>query len=355
MIPAQATLVYTESSQIRSKPCANCYGCGTIGQLLYEGLGDKLFQAPGVWSLKRCPNSECGLAWLDPMPLDEDIEKAYATYYTHQSEPEPSRSLVRQAYFAVKKNYLSSRYGYRCGWRPPFGTMVGALMYLHPGRRAIADFDVLYLSSNPNGNLLDVGSGSGRFLAFMKELGWQVQGVDFDMRAVRNAKAQGLDVRLGSLSDQKYPDESFDVLTMNHVIEHAPNPIALARECFRILKPHGKLVIVTPNVNSWGHRYFGANWRGLEPPRHLHIFARKPLEQVLRSAGFHGIQTSTTIRAANNYFIASRSLKRKGAHDMRERQTAGTQIWGQFFQAVEWAWLKWNGEIGEEIAAIAQK
>jgi 2-polyprenyl-3-methyl-5-hydroxy-6-metoxy-1,4-benzoquinol methylase len=160
------------------------------------------------------------MVWLDPMPLEEEVGKAYATYYTHQDDSEAGRSLVRSAYLAVKENYYSFRYGYRCGWPAPFDRLVGSLMYLHPGRRAISDFDILYLPAHPNGNLLDIGCGSGRFIALMQKLGWQVQGVDFDLQAVRVATAKGLKVRLGSLSDQMYPDEFFDVLTMNHVIEH---------------------------------------------------------------------------------------------------------------------------------------
>jgi hypothetical protein len=66
-----------------SVPCPNCYLCGTGGEPLYEGLKDRLFNAPGEWNLKRCPNPECGLLWLDPMPLEEDIGMAYETYFTH--------------------------------------------------------------------------------------------------------------------------------------------------------------------------------------------------------------------------------------------------------------------------------
>lgn len=103
----------------------------------------------------------------------------------------------------------------------------------------------------------------------MQALGWQVEGVDFDPKGVRNAQAKGLTVHLGDLDRQGYPDDSFDAVAMSHVIEHVPDPSALLRECRRILKPGGRLVVLTPNVASWGHRLYGSDWRGLEPPRRM--------------------------------------------------------------------------------------
>lgn len=69
---------------IRTRPYPNCYLCSTLGKPLYQGLKDCLFGAAGEWNLKKCPNPECGLVWLDPMPIEEDIHKAYQNYYTHQ-------------------------------------------------------------------------------------------------------------------------------------------------------------------------------------------------------------------------------------------------------------------------------
>src|ERR1035438_3992113 len=72
--------------EIAARGCAACYVCGAIGQFFYSNLRDVTFGAGGEWSLKQCPNPECGgMAWLDPMPLEEDVYKAYQTYYTHQA------------------------------------------------------------------------------------------------------------------------------------------------------------------------------------------------------------------------------------------------------------------------------
>ena len=64
-------------------PCQNCHVCGAEGNLLYENLPDRLFSVSGQWDLRKCKNAECGSLWMDPMPLESELHKAYKSYYTH--------------------------------------------------------------------------------------------------------------------------------------------------------------------------------------------------------------------------------------------------------------------------------
>ena len=91
--------------------------------------------------------------------------------------------------------------------------------------------------------------------------------------AVQVARQRGLEVDCGAVEDQRYPAAAFDAVTLNHVIEHVPDPLATVAECRRLLKPGGRLLMFTPNAGSLAHWMFGRDWRGLEPPRHLHLFA----------------------------------------------------------------------------------
>ena len=136
------------------------------------------------------------------------------------------------------------------------------------------------------GNLLEVGAGSGKTLHRLNSLGWEVQGIDFDPVAVEKARSLGLDVAIGDVFSQGYKSDQFDAVILSHVIEHVPEPVVLLKECRRILKPGGKLMISTPNTGSMGHKLFKNNWRGLEPPRHICIFNRSNLERAARDAGF---------------------------------------------------------------------
>lgn len=340
---------------IRARPCPECHVCGSAGQPLYQGLRDRLFGAPGKWNLKRCPTLDCGLVWLDPMPVEEDIGKAYETYPTHDDVREPPNTLLRRAYRHVKNGYLANKYGYNDANVTSFDRLLAGLIYIHPGRRSELDFSVFYLNAWPNRYLLDVGCGSGAMLASMQERGWRVEGVDIDPKAVQNARAKGLKVHLGSLAEQKFPTNIFDTITMSHVIEHVLDPLALLRECRRVLKPGGCLVVMTPNVASWGHRLYRAEWLGLDPPRHLHVFTCSSLAYLVRQASLQASAVSTTIRDAHRVFLASRSIRRTGGYDMGSLQPRAAWAWARAMQMVEWATLKLKPDIGEELLLIGKK
>ena len=291
------------SPLIRATTKSRCALCGNLGEPLYSNLEDKLFGVSGMWGLARCSDRLCGLVWLNPMPLAEDLKLAYRDYYTHAG-PTPARheNVLKRAYRAIKRDYLGSRYGYRTQ-RVPLGSW-GWLLYLFPLRRTGVESDVRYLAAVPGGRLLDVGCGSGAWLADMRELGWEVRGIDFDAEAVVVAARRGLAVDRGSLEQQCYPDATFDVITLNHVIEHLPDPQATLAECLRLLTPGGHLILVTPNCDSLGHLLFKQAWRGLEPPRHLHLFCPNSMRKGLRRAGFSQFE----VRTVNSPYILRGSL-----------------------------------------------
>lgn len=281
-------------NQIRTRPSPNCYVCSEQGKPLYEGLKDRLFGAPGEWNFCRCPNPDCGLVWLDPSPLEEDISKAYQTYYTHDDAPPPRSLFLWRLYWAVCDGYLQHRLGYTQGVGQRWYRLLLPFACLHPGGLAVLDATVMFLNSpSPNARLLEIGCGNGRLLARMRNLGWEVEGLDVDAQAVEVARAKNITVRHGDLSAQGYPDNSFDAIYMGHLIEHVHDPLGLIRECCRVLKPGGTLVIVTPNTDSWGLRYFGEDWRGLDLPRHLHLFNSKNIQQVVKKAGNFSIKKSS--------------------------------------------------------------
>lgn len=355
--PQQSLLDNDSPDQIRSLPCPACYLCGSAGERLYENLKDRLFGAPGTWNLKRCSNRVCGLLWLDPMPAEEDIGKAYRNYFTHNEMGSVRKSWLKRVFGVAKKGYWARKYGYNKDVVGRWPELLGMAIELYPGRRAELDFTVMYLPSHPNGQLLDVGCGSGQALQNMAELGWRVKGVDFDPQAVAIAQKKGLEVRVGNLTAQGYPSGSFDAITMSHVIEHVHDPLSLLRECRRILKPGGQLVIVTPNSRSWGHQKYAVSWMHLDPPRHLHIFNSQALCRLVEMAGFKLVSLCTTIRDTNGLFVGSRSIQRTGGHVMDGQSRSGRLrlIWGRSMQFAEWVLLKLKPAIGEEVALIGQR
>jgi SAM-dependent methyltransferase len=314
----------------------DCCLCGKKGQSLYVGLIDRLYAAPGEWNLSVCPDTRCGLIWLNPMPVEADIAMAYKSYFTHHRAATLRNRLVQ----FVKAGYLARKYGYRSETVGAVQKACGLIAYLALFRRTGLDYLVNFLSTLPRGRLLDLGCGDGKLVEFMQDRGWQAEGIDFDPAAVENATRRGLRVEVGTLQAKHYPDNSFDAIILSHFIEHVHEPVRLLIECHRVLKPGGRVLILTPNAHSWGHRRFKGSWRGLEPPRHLHLFSPQSIHQLLTRAGFQKITVTTTLRNAGKI--------------LRLSATAGVIRTGAM-QLMEWMEWKRNPEIGEEIDLVAEK
>jgi SAM-dependent methyltransferase len=169
--------------------------------------------------------------------------------------------------------------------------------------------DVMGLHASSRGRLLDVGCGNGAFLAKMRDLGWEVVGVEPDPKAARVAREDfGVAVFQGRLEEAGLSDGSLDTITMHHVIEHISDPVDVLRECYRIVKPSGILVIVTPNLNALGRHLMGISWRGWEVPRHFTLFTPGALRACVEEAGFHVRTLRTVIRSARWIWAASRLM-----------------------------------------------
>jgi len=341
----------TENEGIRVEEARSCLLCGNEGNLLYRGMRDFLFGAPGFWSLMQCPN--CGLVWLNPRPLPDDIGKLYSQYYTHQIPEHPKKNLagIRKR---VKASILQSCFGYRMdGSNRILGSVLGRIGLLEE----IIGSGVRYLKAGDKGRLLDVGCGNGLFLDRMRQYGWDVTGVEPDGCAVSVAREKfGLEVFHGSLEEAMFPEGCFDAITVNHVIEHISDPIRLLKECRCVLRPGGKLVVMTPNIESLGARVFCEYWRGLEVPRHLFLFAPQSLRACTKAAGLNIQHFRTTANIASFIWAASSLIRRDGMLKGGFPETPGLRLWleGKAFQAVEYGQC-WLGQEGEELVMWATK
>lgn len=327
---------------MRARPRRRCRVCGAEGHPLHPDLVDRWFGAPGRWSLARCSDPGCGLAWLDPMPIAEDLHLAYVRYYTHHTPA--AGGPLRPLYDHAVAGYLSSRFGYRPVGVTAVHRTLGLLFHLIPARRETLDLMALHLRPVPGGRLLDVGCGDGARLPVLARLGWSTEGIDPDPKAVERARALGRAVRVGTLDAEPIgPD--YDAVTLSHVIEHVPDPVATLEACRHALRPGGQLVIATPNLASLGHRRFGARWRGLEPPRHLHVFDRTSLARTVSGAGFEVRACFTTARIASVIARESLAPERSGGLAIR--------LAGAAFAVRERFALLGDAEAGEEVVLCA--
>jgi len=116
--------------------------------------------------------------------------------------------------------------------------------------------------------LLDVGCSSGAFLQAAVKLGFRAEGVEPAPKAAATAQAAGLKVHRGLLQEAGYADGQFDAITLFEVIEHLQHPQDLLKECRRILRPGGILLVGTGNAGSWSMAALGARWEYLHIARH---------------------------------------------------------------------------------------
>ena len=201
----------------------------------------------------------CGLLFTMPRPAPDVIGKYYQSeeYYSHQ---ENKQGFIPKIYEKVKTVNLKNK----------VKMAIGGL---------------------PKGRLLDIGCGVGDFLLQVKAKGWDVMGVEPSADAKVIAYK-----RLGfnPLDPSQYaslPDQSFDAITMWHVLEHVDDLKSQTKELVRLLKPNGRLIIALPNYQSFDCQYYKEYWAAWDVPRHLNHFSEACLCGIFKENGFKYIDT----------------------------------------------------------------
>ncbi len=361
----------TDDIAVERRP--HCHVCGAEGRQMDYQLRDRLHSVPGDWRLRMCPAPDCGLVWLDPMPSPSEIRHLYPHgYFTHA----PQRHGIQRTDAGAGDSSITWQEQFRHGWRNGLARVDRSAPARHPGlwerignRAAILCRIVPGIGPQwrhpelwmprpfPSAKLLDVGCGSGQFLARMHGLGWEVVGVEPDPAAVRAARATyGLHVVQGTLESLQNGVGEFDALTLLHVIEHVPDPRETLHAAWRVLRPGGRLLIVTPNGRGLGSRVFGSAWINWDPPRHLHVFTVAALHRLLVETGFAPERTCTTGRNARWTWEASAEVRNTGRCRCvdQPRSTAASRWGGRLARLAENV-LPGRNELGEELVAIGVK
>jgi len=231
------------SEEARLIPCALCGGAIFKPSLSCEGF-----------SYVRCV--ACNLVQINPQPLETAIQRRYG------------------------KNYLSYE-------------LDNEAAFLDLQQRALSDagFDHLeqHLFADNTARkprVLDIGCATGSLLLTFKERGWETTGVEISGAQAEYCRTtKKLDVRNLPLSENRFDDESFDVVLASHVIEHLNDPGAFVAEVRRILNPEGRFFVTTPNISGFQARLFSDKWRSAIFD-HLYLFSVQTLSRLLTDKGF---------------------------------------------------------------------
>ena len=230
------------------------------------------------FEIRRC--RDCGLALTWPPPPPSDMARYYPdAYYGEAGEKRfvgPVEGLQRAVYGSRARRVEEAT-----GGRP--------------------------------GCVLDVGCGRGFLLDAFRRRGWTVEGTEMSEASSAHAReVLGIPVRLGPLESLALPDETYDAVTLWHVLEHVTTPVSMLAEIRRILKPGGVLLVSVPNFGSPEARATGPGWFHLDVPRHLIHFTPATLGAVLDQAGLEPFASAGFAPEFDAFSFVQSTLNRAG-------------------------------------------
>jgi SAM-dependent methyltransferase len=217
-------------------------------------------EPPRPLIVQKC--NSCGSEFLDPRPTEAELPLFYPDDYHAYNE---NHSRVARLLVEARARSRARFYGRLIEDRP--------------------------------GHLFDVGSGDCRhFDELRRHIDLECSGVEIQPEVAAKGRARGYDIIDGTLeaADLTGHIGKYDVVSMNHVLEHVVFPRTMLERSFELLRPGGHLIGQLPTVTSWEHGIFGHNWGGYHYPRHLQIPSRRGLSGLLKDVGFDRVK----IRAA---------------------------------------------------------
>lgn len=229
-------------------PACNSAAISKVFSCKDETVSNEFFE---IW---QC--SVCTLRFTQNVPGQHAIGPYYQSS-DYVSHTDTKKGLINSLYHIVRNHTLKSK-------------------------QALLD----KLVGRPTATLLDAGAGTGAFAHIMQKHGWTVQGIEPDDSARKIAKDNyGLDFQTPDKLDL-LQNQSFDVVTLWHVLEHVHDLHPYLKSFFRLLKEDGTLVIAVPNYTSYDAEVYGNCWAAYDVPRHLYHFSPKSMDILLNKHGF---------------------------------------------------------------------
>ena len=239
-------LSLTDELQMECPVCTH-----SIYDLIRPAYDDRYGQ-PDLFNLVNCKN--CGHIMTLPRLFDSDLARLYGTYYPRkQVNVEDLRREARRS--------MTLFANLRRWWR---GTD-------NQGQYAV----------KPGELMLDIGCGTCLSLLEARAIGADVRGIDADPNIKRIADDLGLRVHIGSFMDEPFSEEKYDLVVLNQVIEHVPDPALTLSSLRSRLNSGGRITLVFPNVDSFWCKLFRNSWINWHIPYHLHHFRLKTFRRMV--------------------------------------------------------------------------
>lgn len=226
-----------------------CIACAKVMTIKLGEMYDDRYGYPGYFGIYQCP--ACKQSITLPLLENSDLANVYSQYY-------PRKNINIEEIFRESQNPMSDT-NFRL--RRKNGT----------------DNQGQYLAK-AGMTVLDFGCGSGASLLELKAMGVDAFGVEADPNVQQVKDKLQLQIHIGSIDSAGYVPGQFDMIILNQVIEHIPDPSAVLEKLRPLLKPSGTLILSLPNADSLYARIFKRKWINWHVPYHLHHFNKRSLE-----------------------------------------------------------------------------
>ena len=223
-------------------------------------------------------NNEFGYLETSPQPSSEKLPKYYKSedYISHT---DTKRNLFEKVYHFIRGISLKRKL------------------------KLINSF------SSEDKKLLDVGCGTGDFLQIAQQNSWTVSGIEpnDDARQIANVKTNDSVYNIEQLLE--FPKQSFDVISLWHVLEHLPNLEERVSILISLLKENGRLIIAVPNYKSYDAYYYKNFWAAFDVPRHLWHFSKESISKLFFKENMKVVETHPM--KFDSYYVSLLSEKYK--------------------------------------------
>jgi SAM-dependent methyltransferase len=138
-----------------------------------------------------------------------------------------------------------------------------------------------YINLNSSSRILDVGCAVGTFLLWLQnKYNCEIHGVDFK-EDLTFPGFEKINFWQGLFYEQNIPENSMDLITMWHFLEHCYDPGKSLEMAKKVMKKDGKLVIEIPRLDSLTFKLFGKNWPGVQAPQHTALYNKESFIKLL--------------------------------------------------------------------------
>jgi len=253
------------SMQLEAVPCCMCGQYDAVPVAVGEDF--EYHTSQETFLALRC--KRCDVIYLSPRPTADSLPSIYpASYHAFNF------SAARFGFAYTARSWIDKR------------RVLGAARGLSETAR-----------------ILDVGCGDGFHLQLLRKFGrpgWRLEGIDSDPRAIAAARRSGLDVHLGDVHEIDLPLSSYDLILLIMTVEHLADPLETLRRVRELLRPGGRLLLITDNTSTLHFKVFGRrHWGGFHFPRHWNLFDLSSLRALISQADLELDEATTSISPVN--------------------------------------------------------